>query len=111
MTQIEQLVLAAALPLGLIIGVIDARSEEVQGPVLLLVIAGALLAALAPRRALAIGVLVGLGVPLAHAYVRLAHVALPYPMNGYWGSFLALIPAMLAAMAASWIRIAAARAA
>ena len=90
---------AAAIPVGLAIGIADTHSEEVQGPALLLLVAAALLAWRAPRLAVPIGVLTGLGVPVVHAYIRLMHAPLPFPMNGYWGSFLALIPAMIGALA------------
>ena len=96
-TNVELLALAAALPIGLAIGLLDIRSEEVQGTVLLLLIVGAALAFMAPRWALGSGILLGLGVPLVHAYVRLAHVTLPYAVNGYWSTFLAIVPAVLAA--------------
>ncbi|HEY2066271.1 MAG TPA: hypothetical protein VGG84_09970 [Gemmatimonadaceae bacterium] len=99
MTRLEALALGGALPAGLAIGLADTRSEEVQGPALLLFIAAALLASRAPRLAIPIGLLTGLGVPLVHGYVRLAHVPLPFPMNSYWGSFVALIPATIGALA------------
>jgi hypothetical protein len=99
MTRFEGTTIAAALPIGLAIGLVDTHSEEVQGPALLLFVAAAVLASRAPRRALAIGLLTGLGVPLVHAYVRLTHTPLPFPMNSYWGSFVALIPATLGAVA------------
>jgi hypothetical protein len=99
MTRLERLTLAAAIPIGLAIGLADARSEEVQGSVLLLFVATALLASRAPRIALVVGVLTGLGVPLVHAYLRLTHTPLPFPMNSYWGSFVALIPATIGALA------------
>jgi hypothetical protein len=104
MSRLEHFALAAALPLGLIIGGVDSRAEEVQPAVLLLGLAGAGLGALAPRAAIASGVVLGLGVPLVHAYVRLEHLALPYAMNAYAGSFLALIPATVGALLGSWAR-------
>ena len=52
MTRVEQLALAAALPIGIAIGVLDAHAEEVQPAVLLYLVAGAALGTFAPRRAL-----------------------------------------------------------
>jgi uncharacterized membrane protein len=99
MTRLEATTIGAALPIGLAIGLVDTHSEEVQGPALLLFVAAALLASRAPRWTLAIGVVTGLGVPLVHAYVHLTHTPLPFPMNSYWESFIALIPATLGALA------------
>jgi hypothetical protein len=104
MTRVEWLTLAAALPAGILIGAVDTRADEVQPAVALLLVAGAGLGALAPRVAVPIGVVLGLGVPIVDAWTRLNHLALPYAMNSYWGSFLALIPATLGALAAAWGR-------
>lgn len=103
MTRVEQLALVAAPPIGVAIGILDTRAEEVQPAVLLYLIAGAALGALAPRRALPIGILLGLGVPIMHAYVRINHLALPYATDGYGASFLALIPPTVGALGASWL--------
>lgn len=98
MSRLEHLALIAALALGLVVGVVDSRAEEVQPAVLLLLLFGAGLGALAPRAAIASGILLGLGVPLVQADMRLRHVALVYPTNGYAGTFLALIPAAMGAL-------------
>jgi hypothetical protein len=103
MTRVEQLALAAALPIGIAIGVLDAHADEVQPAVLLYLIAGAALGCLAPRRALPIGVVLGLGVPIVHAYIRLNRLPLPYAMDSYASSFLALIPPTIGALGASWV--------
>src|SRR5258705_11361993 len=104
MTRIEQLALAAALPAGLLIGFIDTRAEEVQPAVGLFLLAGAGLGALAPRVAIPLGVALGLGVPIMHAWGRLNHLPLPYAMDSYWGGFLALVPPSLGALAGAWAR-------
>ncbi len=57
MTRLERLALAAAVPVGLLIGIIDTWAEGVQPAVLLFVVAGAGLGALAPRVAIPIGLL------------------------------------------------------
>jgi hypothetical protein len=103
MPRVEQLALAAALPIGIAIGVVDTHADEVQPAVLLYLIAGATLGTLAPRRALPIGILLGLGVPIVHAYVRLNHLPLPYAMDSYGAAFLALIPPTIGALGASWL--------
>ena len=103
MTRVEQLALAAALPIGIAIGVLDAHAEEVQPAVLLYLVAGAALGTFAPRRALPIGILLGLGVPIVHAYIRINHLPLPYSMDSYGSSFLALIPPTIGALGAAWM--------
>ena len=104
MTRVEQVVSAAALPVGVLIGMVDAHAEEVQPAVLLFLLAGAGLGALAPRAAIPVGVVLGLGVPIAGAWMRLHDVPLAFPTNSYWGGFLALIPATLGALAGAWAR-------
>jgi hypothetical protein len=104
MTRTEGIALAAALLAGLLVGVVDTRAEEVQPAVLLFVLTGAGLGTIAPRAALPIGVLLGLGVPIVHAYVRMNHLPLPYAMNSYAAGFLALIPATIGALAGAWMR-------
>ena len=104
MTRAEQIALASALPIGILIGIIDAHAEEVQPAVVLFLIAGAVLATLAPRTAIALGAMLGLGVPLVSAWMRLHHLPLAYETNSYWSGFLALVPAVLGALAGTWIR-------
>ena len=104
MTRLEQLALAAAVPVGILIGIIDTRAEEVQPAVLLFVVAGAGLGALAPRLAIPVGLLLGLGVPIMHGYVRVNHLPLPYAMDSYASGFLALIPPTVGALLGAWVR-------
>jgi hypothetical protein len=103
-SRVERLALAAAAPIGVLIGVVDTRAEEVQPAVILHLVAAGCLGALASRVAIPIGVLVGLGVPIVHAYMRLNQLPLPYATDSYLGTFLALIPAMLGAIAGAWAR-------
>lgn len=102
MTRTEQTALALALPVGLAIATLDARSDEVQGAVLLLLLSGAALGAMAPRRPVVIGLLLGIGVPLTYLYMRSAHI--PSQANGFAGTLLALIPPTLGALGAAWLR-------
>ena len=104
MSRLEQLALLVALPLGVLVGIVDSRAEEVQPAVLLLALFGAGLGALAPRAPIAAGVVLGLGVPLVQGYMRLQHIALAYPTNGYAGTFLALIPAAAGALVGAALR-------
>jgi hypothetical protein len=103
-TTLERTTLVSALAAGILIGIVDIRAEEVQPAVLLLLLTGAGLGALAPRVALPIGLLLGLGVPIMHAYVRMNHLPLPYATDGYAGSFLALIPPTIGALVGAWTR-------
>jgi hypothetical protein len=104
MTRTEGLTLAAAVPIGLLIGLVDRRAEEVQPAVLLFLLSGAVLGALSPRLAIPTGILLGLGVPIIHAWVRLNELTLPYAMDSYASSFIALIPATVGTLAGAWAR-------
>jgi hypothetical protein len=108
-TRLEEVALAAALPVGIAIGIVDAHAGEVQPAVALFLVAGAALGALAPRVSIPLGALLGLGVPIVGAWMRLRHLPLAYETNSYWGGFLALIPATLGALAGAWMRRVAAR--
>ena len=96
--------LAIALALGLCAGWVDLHNDEVQATVLVLVVAAGTLGFLAPRAAVIAGLIVGLGVPLAHLYARLTGFQPPYPMHHYAESFIALVPAVLAAIVAGGVR-------
>ena len=98
------LVLAIALVLGLFAGWIDLRNDEVQATVLILAASAGTLGLLAHHRAFAVGLIVGLGVPIAHLYARVTHFPLPYPVHAYAESFIALIPAVLAAVIGAGLR-------
>jgi len=78
-------------------GWVDTHSVEVQPTVLVIGVSAFLLAACVRDAGWMAGILVGLGVPLAHALNRAAGVTPPYPMHSYWESFVALIPAAVAA--------------
>ena len=101
------LVLLAALLFGLVAGWVDVHNDEVQAAVLVIVCGAGALGLTAPRLALVSGALVGLGVPIVHAVVRLQHYALPLAMDGYWESFIALLPGLIAASIGALVRRAA----
>ena len=91
------LVLTIAVLLGCLAGWIDLHNDEVQAAVLVIVVSAGALGLWAPRLAFVAGLIVGLGVPLAHLYARMTGYQLPYPMGHYAESFIALIPGVLAA--------------
>ena len=97
-------VLGIAFVLGLCAGWVDVHNDEVQATVLVLLVSAGTLGFLAPRFAFLSGLVVGLGVPLAHLYARLTAFQLPYPVHHYAESFIALVPAMLAAVVAASVR-------
>lgn len=95
--HLPAIVLVSAVVVGLLLGVNDTRITEVQSSIMLLGAAGVLLGAMDPAHALRTGLLLGLGVPIVHAYVRLAGVPLPYPVASWWTTFLALVPPVVGA--------------
>jgi hypothetical protein len=97
-------VLAVALVLGLCAGWVDLHNDEVQATVLVIVVSAGALGFLAPRSAVLAGLVVGLGVPIAHLYARLTEFALPYPVHNYAESFIALVPAVLTAVIGAGVR-------
>jgi len=90
------------LPLALLAaagtGWLDTHAEEVQPAVLLLVVTTAVLCFVDPRRAWLWWLLLGLSIPGAHLWMRAVDAALPYTMDGFAGTFLALLPAGVGAL-------------
>ena len=80
---------------GVVVGVTDLRSIDVQGPVAVLFSAGFILAAWHPDGAWRRGLMLGASVPLAHIVARLAHQSLPYSVDHPASTLLAFVPAML----------------
>jgi hypothetical protein len=104
MTRSTTVAPALALLAGLGIAALDARAGEVQGAVLLLLAAGAVLGALAPRVAPLSGLLLGAGVPLTYLWMRSA--GMPTQSDGFAGTLLAFLPALVGTLGG---RMAAAR--
>lgn len=98
------LILILALLFGLLAGYVDIHNAEVQAAALIIVCAAGMLGIAAPRLALFSGVLVGLGVPIVHAIARAAEYPLPFAMNNYWQSFIAVVPALIAAAIGALLR-------
>ena len=97
-TWIRPAVYAALTLAGAVLaGWIDLHAAEVQASVAVIAGFAFALAALDPRRAWLWGAMIGLSVPVAHAIVRMAGIALSYSTGGYGWTFLALIPAAIAA--------------
>lgn len=80
---------------GVMVGVTDLRSVDVQGPVAVLFSAGFVLAAWHPEGAWRRGLMLGASVPLAHLVARVTHQALPYTVDHPASTLLAFVPAML----------------
>lgn len=103
--QLESLTMRTTLlllPLALLAaagtGWVDTHAEEVQPAALLLVLATAALSFFEPRRAWLWWLVLGLSIPGAHLWARSAGTPLPYEVNSFGGTFLALLPAGLGAL-------------
>lgn len=94
--------LTLALSVGLLIAALDTHASEVQVAVLLLLVTGAMLGALAPPVAPYAGLLLGAGVALTFIWMQAR--GLPTQSNGFAGTLLALIPAILGALAGAMLR-------
>lgn len=83
------------LAAGVLVGVTDLRSVDVQGPVAALFTAGFILAAWHPEGAWRRGLMLGASVPLAHVVAQVTHHTLPYTVDHPASTLLAVVPAML----------------
>jgi hypothetical protein len=93
MTSTFALLLTVAA--GVLVGVTDLHSAEVQGPVAVIFSAGFFLAAWHPDGAWRRGLMLGASVPIAHLIARLTHQTLPYTVDHPASTLLAFVPAML----------------
>ena len=84
---------AATIGCAAFAGYVDLHNTDVQASIIAITGASFALTVLF-RNGWVGGVLVGFGVPLAHAYARLTGMALPYPMPHPWSTLLALGPAV-----------------
>lgn len=97
--------LLLAMLLGIYIGLVDFRSDEVQNAVLLIVIFTFLFGLLSPRRAWRWALAIGLGVPIVHYTAHWLGVPPRYPVQpGMSGCFLALIPAFIGTYLGVFVR-------
>jgi hypothetical protein len=95
-----------AIVLGCIAGRADLRNNDVQGPVLLILMFSFLLGVLRPKSAWLSGMLVGLTIPVIHFIAQARKWPVNFPTDSstpYW-AFLALIPALAGAFAGSFTR-------
>ncbi|HEY5219042.1 MAG TPA: hypothetical protein VIJ16_04495 [Gemmatimonadaceae bacterium] len=88
----------ATLGAAAFVGWVDLHNTDVQASVMAVAIASFAIAALFANGGWCGGVLVGLGVPLAHLYADIAGYQLPYPFPHPMSSFLALVPALAGAI-------------
>jgi two-component system LytT family sensor kinase len=82
-----------ALLAGLGIGWLDVHATEVQGPLLLLMLAAFIIALLSRSPAWRVALAVSLGLPLAHLIAN----AMGSGGTPQWGMLIAVVPALLAA--------------
>lgn len=80
---------------GVVVGVTDLRSADVQGPVAVLFSAGFFLAAWHPEGAWRRGLMLGASVPFAHVVAQFTHHTLPYTVDHPASTLLAFVPAMI----------------
>lgn len=92
------LALLLTVAAGVVAGVSDLRSADVQGPVGVLFAAGFFLAAWHPDGAWRRGVMLGVSVPLAHLVAHLSGRPLPYTIDHPVATVLAIVPALLGTM-------------
>lgn len=89
------LALLLTVAAGVVAGVTDIRSPDVQGPVAVLFAAAFILAAWHPEGAWRRGLMLGVSVPLAHMVAQLSGRPLPYTVEHPVSTLLAIVPAML----------------
>ena len=89
------LALLLTMAAGVIAGVTDVSSTEVQGSVAVLFAAAFFLAAWHPDGAWRRGLMLGASVPLAHVVAQLTGHTLPYTVEHPATTLLAIIPAMV----------------
>ncbi len=92
------LALLLTVAAGVVAGVTDLRSPDVQGPVGVLFAAAFFLAAWHPDGAWRRGLMLGLSVPLAHLIAHVTGHVLPYTVEPPVSTLLAVVPATLGTM-------------
>ena len=89
------LALLLTMVTGVVAGVADLRSPDVQTPFAVLFAAAFFLAAWQPDGAWRRGMMLGVSVPLAHLVAHLSGQPLPYTIEQPASTVLAIVPAML----------------
>jgi hypothetical protein len=88
---------------GLVIGYMDTRSDEVQGSVLLLLVFTFIFGVTQPKNSWRWALLIGLGIPATYLIAFIINYKLPYKV--YWiTTFIALIPAFIGAYSGMLVR-------
>lgn len=95
-----------ALASAIAIGWVDTHEEDVQMSVLLMLLSTGALSFFAPRATILWILLVGLAVPAAHALAARWGVKIPYPVDSFASTFLALIPATIGGVVGASVRLA-----
>ncbi len=98
------LVLAIALMLAALAGWVDVHNTDVQPAVACLLAFSFGLALARPRLWWLWALLVGLSIPVAHLIVCWVGFTLTYPVDGFAGTFIALLPATIGAAAGGGVR-------
>lgn len=93
-----------AVPLGLFVGYVDSRNNEVQAAVLLIGVFSFLFGLVVPRRAWRWALAVGGSIPAYYLGGQILGVHLPPMEPNDWASLIALVPALLGAYAGSFVR-------
>jgi hypothetical protein len=101
----DQMCWSLGLLFGLMAGYIDLRADEVQGPVLLILIFATFLGFLNPASPWRWALIVGIGIPLTHFTGRAIGFYPHYPvLPNVFATFIALIPAFIGAYAGMLLR-------
>jgi hypothetical protein len=94
------LIIALTVIFSLAIGYVNIHANEVQAPVLTILVLTFLLGCLDPRRAWLWAICLGGAVPLSYALAPIFGYLVPYPPDpNIFASFIALIPAFIGAYA------------
>ena len=89
----------------LLIGRVELRADEVQGPVLLVVVWAFILGLAKPKWAWLWAVVIGGSIFAAHAWARAVGYPEPYPPEpNIFAALIALIPAFIGAYAGAGLR-------
>ena len=93
-----------AIVAGLVIGWLDLGANEVQPIVALLLVAGGILGLVTRRGAWLVAIVLGLGVPTAHAMLWLSGRPQPEPNVPPLAVFIAMIPAAIGVAGGAGVR-------
>jgi hypothetical protein len=99
--------LGIALAGGLFATYVDYHNNEVQAPVLILLLVATPLGAFRPKQAWIWGLAVGIGIPACHIGGQWLGLRAPYPVQpNVYGSLIAVIPAFIGSYFGRLLRVA-----